>query len=106
MKKIIISFLMLLIICSCSSQFDKETWLKEPEKRQDMVSSLTNKFKLKGMTENEIIDLLGEPAEKLSEPSRQFLYYIGSAGLGIKVTLLQLQLDENGKVESHDIIYK
>ncbi len=106
MKAIIISFLMLLILCSCSSQFDQETWLKEPEKRQDMVSSLTNKFKLKGMTESEIIELLGEPEEKLSEPSRQLLYYIGSAGLGVKVTLLQLQLDESGKVESHDILYK
>ncbi|MMZ69771.1 hypothetical protein D1872_326720 [compost metagenome] len=58
------------------------------------------------MTENEIIDLLGEPAEKLTEPSRQFLYYIGSVGLGVKVNLLQLHFDEDGKVESHDIIYK
>ncbi|MFC4601408.1 hypothetical protein [Cohnella hongkongensis] len=105
MKKIIISILMVLVLCSCS-RFDQETWLKEPEKRYDMVSSLTSKYKLKGMTENEIIDLLGEPAEKLTEPSRQFLYYIGSAGLGVKVTLLQLHLDENGRVESHDIIYK
>lgn len=105
MKKIIISFLMVLILCSCS-QFDQEAWLKEPEKRHDMMGSLTSKYKLKGMTENEIIDLLGEPAEQLTEPSRQFLYYIGSAGLGVKVTLLQLHFDENGKVESHDIIYK
>jgi len=71
-----------------------------------MIGNLTSKYKLKVMTENEIIDLLGEPAEKLTEPSPQFLYYIGSAGLGVKVTLLQLHFDENGKVESHDIIYK
>lgn len=105
MKKIIISFLMVLILSSCS-HFDQETWNKEPEKRDGMISSLTSKYKLKGMTENEIIDLLGEPAEKLTEPSRQFLYYIGSAGLGVKVNLLQLHFDEDGKVESHDIIYK
>lgn len=106
MKKIIISFLMVLILCSCG-QFDQETWLKEPEKRQDMLGSLTSKYNLKGMTENEVIDLLGEPAQKLNEPSPQFLYYIGSAGLmGVKVTLFQLQFDENGKVESHDITYK
>ncbi|MFX3634718.1 MAG: hypothetical protein ACE3L7_23030 [Candidatus Pristimantibacillus sp.] len=105
MKKIIISFLLVLILCSCS-RFDQETWLKEPEKRHDMVSSLTSKYKLKDMTENEIIDLLGEPSEKLTEPSRQFLFYIGSAGLGVKVTLLQLHFDENGKVESHNIINK
>lgn len=101
MKKIIISFLLVLMLCSCS-RFDQETWLNEPEKRQGMVSSL----KLKGMTESEIIDLLGEPAEKLTDPSRQFLFYIGSAGLGVKVTLLQLHFDKNGNVESHDIIYK
>lgn len=101
MKKIIISFLLILMLCSCS-RFDQETWLNEPEKRQDMLSSL----KLKGMTESEIIDLLGEPAEKLTDPSRQFLFYMGSAGLGVKVTLLQLQFDKNGNVESHDIIYK
>jgi len=71
-----------------------------------MVSSLISKYKLKGMTENEIFDLLGEPSEKLTDPSRQFLYYIGSAGLGVKATLLQLYFDEDGKVESHDIIYK
>lgn len=97
---------MLLILCSCNSQFDKERWLKEPEGRQDMVNGLTSKYKLEGMTKNEIIDLLGEPAEKLIEPSQKFLYYIGSAGLGVKVTLLQLHFDQNGNVESHDIIYK
>lgn len=101
MKKIIISFLLILILCSCN-RFDQETWLNEPEKRQNMVGSL----KLKGMNESEIIDLLGEPAEKLTDPSRQFLFSIGSAGLGVKVTLLQLHFDKNGNVESHDIIYK
>lgn len=105
MKKIAISFLLVAILCSCSS-FDQDTWLKEPDKRHDMVSSLTSKYKLKGMIESEVIDLLGEPAEKLTEPSRQFLYYIGGAALGVKVTLLQLHFDKNGKVESHDIVYK
>lgn len=105
MKKIIFSVVLLLLLCSCS-QFDQETWKKEPEKRQDMIGSLTSNYKLKGMTENEIIDLLGNPGEKITEPSPQYLYYIGTAGLGVKVTLLQLQFDENGKVETHDIIYK
>ena len=71
-----------------------------------MVSNLTSKYKLKGMTEGEVIDLLGEPGEKLTVPSREFLYYVGSAGLGVKVTLLQLHFDENGKVESHNITYR
>lgn len=47
-----------------------------------MVQSLINKYELKGMTEAEIIDLLGEPAQKLDQPSRQYVYYLGKAGLG------------------------
>lgn len=72
-----------------------------------MIGSLTSKYKLKGMTEREVIDLLGEPSQKVSDPSRQFLYNAGPAGLfGIKVQVFQLIFDENGKVESYDIIYK
>ncbi|WP_249900267.1 hypothetical protein [Paenibacillus sp. PK3_47] len=96
---------MMLILCSCGG-FDRDTWLTEPEKRDSMVSNLTSQFKLEGMTESEIVDLLGEPDQKLTEPPMQYLYYTGTAGLGVKVALLQLLFDEEGKVESHDTIYK
>jgi len=106
MKKIILSCLVLLILSSCSSrQFDQEAWMKEPEKRSGMVSSLTGKYELKGMTETEIIDLLGEPEEKLDEPSRQYVYYLGRAGLGVDDSLLRLSFDENGELESHRVTH-
>ena len=104
MKKIVLSFLALLILCSCGNQpFDQEAWLKEPEKRQGMMSSLTKKYELKGMTEKEVVNLLGEPAQKLDEPSRQYVYYLGRAGLGVDDSLLRLSFNENGEVEDHQV---
>ncbi|WP_091182724.1 hypothetical protein [Paenibacillus catalpae] len=103
MKKIVLSFLLLVILCSCSSQFNKETWLEEPDKRNDMVHSLIKMYELKGMTETEIIDLLGEPAEKREEPSRQFVYYLGRAGLGVDDSLMRLNFNKNGELESHEV---
>jgi hypothetical protein len=105
MKKIVLSVLLLLILCSCSSQFNKETWLKEPDKRNDMVQSLINKHELKGMTEAEVIDLLGEPAQKLDEPYRQYVYYLGRAGLGVDDSLLRLNFNKNGELESHEVTH-
>ncbi|MHA6484282.1 hypothetical protein ACX1C1_20520 [Paenibacillus sp. strain BS8-2] len=64
------------------------------------------KYNLEGMTEEELIEVLGEPAETLDEPSRQLLYFVGYAGSGVKVSLLQFQFDEQGKLDRHDIIYK
>lgn len=104
MKQMIISFMMLFLLCSCSSRFDQESWLHEPEKREDMVSSLTSQYTLEGMTENEIIDLLGEPAEKLTEQSREFLYFMGYTG--VSVVLFQIQINQSGIVESYDVIFK
>ncbi|MEK3884066.1 hypothetical protein [Paenibacillus sp. PL2-23] len=105
MKKLIVSISIIIVLCSCN-QFDQDTWLKEPEKRHVMMDSLTRQYPFKGLTDNEVISLLGDPAEERTEPSRQFLYDMGSAGLGVKVTLLELTFDENGKVVSHDIIYR
>lgn len=106
MKKIIVSCILLLLLCSCT-RFDQDTWLNEPEKRQEMISSLTSNYNLINMTENEIIDLLGEPAQKLSTPSTQFLYYAGGAGFfGINVAVFQITFNDSGRVESHDIIFK
>ena len=121
MKKIIILVMVVIILCSCSrlnerdqseqsnqsEQFDQQLWLNEPEQRESLVRSLTNNYQLKGMTEEEIIDLLGEPDQIISESSKQYLFFIGYGGfVGINVSLLQLQFDANGKVESHSVIHK
>lgn len=105
MKKIFLSLLLLLILCACGSSFDKEQWLSEPETRNSMVNSLTNKYELEGMTEKEIIDLLGEPAQKLDEPARHFVYYLGRAGLGVDDSLLKLHFNQDGELESHELTH-
>ncbi|NIK80481.1 hypothetical protein FHS15_005671 [Paenibacillus castaneae] len=105
MKKIILSLLAVLFLCSCQNQFNTDSWLEDPEKRNSMVYNLLDKYELKGKTENEIISLLGEPGEKLDEPVLEYVYYLGRAGLGVSDSLLKLQFDLNGKVESHRITY-
>lgn len=105
MKKIFLSLILLLILSSCSNQFNKEKWLEAPEKRNSMVYSLINKYELEGMTETEIVNLLGEPAEKLDEPDRQYVYYLGRAGLGVDDSLLRLSFNQNGELESHEITH-
>ncbi|NUU74449.1 hypothetical protein [Paenibacillus xylanilyticus] len=104
MKRMMLSVLLLLILSACNNnQFDKETWLTEPEKRNSMVYSLKNKYELIGMTETEIIDLLGEPAQKVNEPSLQYVYYMGRAGYGVDDSLLRLNFNKDSEIESHEV---
>ena len=106
MKKMLLSIAILLILCACTNnRFDQETWLNEPEKRNSMVHSLINQFELVGMTETEIIALLGEPAQKVDEPSRQYVYYLGRAGLGVDDSLLRLNFNNDSEIESHEVTH-
>jgi hypothetical protein len=106
MKKFVFASLLLLILCSCSStSFNKETWSNEPEKRNGILQSLVKQHELKGMTEADIIDLLSEPAQKLDEPSRQFIYYLGRAGFGVDDSLLRLYFNEEGMVKRYEVTH-
>src|SRR5690606_37350731 len=89
------------------AQFDQNAWLNEPENRDSMLSSLTDNYKLEGMTEEEITVLLGKPDQIISETSTKYLYFISYGRfVGINASLLQLQFNGNGKVESHSIVHK
>lgn len=69
--------------------FTVEKWLKSPDDRTNMVDDLLEKHKLIGMTEEEIISLLGEEESyantktsfKISnayfDPENTVVYYIG-----------------------------
>lgn len=105
MKKVFVSLLLLLILCACGTPFSSEQWLAEPDSRNSMVDSLINNHKLEGMTEKEIVDLLGEPAQKLDEPARQFVYYLGRAGLGVDDSLFKLHFNQNGELKSYEITH-
>jgi len=62
--------------------------------RWDMMNSLRNNYELVGMTEVEIIELLGEPSHK-SESIKS--YYLGYSKYGINTGTLTLRF-ENGRI--------
>jgi hypothetical protein len=85
--------------------FDSEKWKNwreteaEMSLRWDMVSDLQDKHQLDGMTENEIIELLGEPRRK---SSIEWTYHLGMARQGIDTGTLRLTF-ENGRVKNHHV---
>ncbi|MFB9324553.1 hypothetical protein ACFFSY_01190 [Paenibacillus aurantiacus] len=105
MKQIVLALLVLLVLCSCRNQFDQTAWFDEPDQRSGMVEDLIHTYELIGMTENGIIQLLGKPEHKQDEPARQFVYYLGRAGLGVDDRLLRLDFNANGEVEHHEITH-
>jgi hypothetical protein len=87
------------------TDFDSEKWKKwemtesEMTLRWDMIDDLQEDHELVGMTEEEIIKLLGEPDSK---SSAEWAYDLGMARKGIDTGTLSLTF-ENGKVKSHDV---
>lgn len=67
--------------------------------RWDMVDDLQNNYELDGMTETEIIKLLGEPESKTII---EWIYDLGMARRGINTGTLSLTF-ENGKVKTHHV---
>ncbi|WP_150275956.1 lipoprotein [Paenibacillus tepidiphilus] len=101
MKKIVLAITLLLILSACSTEFSKQSWLDNREERSGMVSSLLQKHELTGMTEAEVIKLLGEPEQIKSEPT-EYVYYLGRAGLGVDDLLFRLTFDEDGRLAAHE----
>jgi len=99
-----LSVVLLLVLSACGAiAFDSDKWKDKPGERDRMVSSLLHTHELVGMTEDEIITLLGKPDEKKEEPDNEFVYLLGRAGLGVDDNLLILKFTEQGKLESHHI---
>lgn len=86
-------------------QFDSEKWKNWTETettlslRWDMMNSLRNNYDLKGMTINQIIDLLGEPNSKTKN---EFGYYLGYSKRGINTGRLTIKF-ENNKVVAYSV---
>lgn len=84
-----ITFLIFFSIFRYQHTFTTQKWIKAPEDRTKIVVDLLNKHKLVGMTEAEIISLLGEEDSyantktsfKISrtyfEPESTIVYYLG-----------------------------
>jgi hypothetical protein len=87
------------------TKFDSEMWKNWEESedemslRWNMITDLEDHYKLPGMTDEEIVDLLGESGAK---SNIEWTYYLGIAGRGIDTSTLRLTF-ENGKVKSYQI---
>ena len=67
--------------------------------RWDMTHDLQEEHQLDGITEEQIIELLGEPGSK---SDAEWTYDLGMARSGIDTGTLSLTF-ENGKVKTHNI---
>ncbi|WP_071458476.1 hypothetical protein [Bacillus massilinigeriensis] len=87
-------------------KFDQEKWLKNPDKRVDMVDHLLAEENLKGMTKAEIVDLLGKVEENAyyKEPNN-IVYYLGPERGFIRIDSewLVIWLDDKEKVTDYEI---
>jgi len=87
-------------------RFDSDKWKNWTESetewslRWDMMNSLRNNYKLKGMTKDEIIGLLGEPESKTEV---EFGYYLGYSKRGINTGRLTIKFDKNNTVIDYSV---
>ncbi|HLV40679.1 MAG TPA: hypothetical protein VKY37_00240 [Brumimicrobium sp.] len=82
--------------------FDSNKWKNWAEKkatinnRWDMRNDLILNYGLVGMTQSEVVNLLGEPRESFKVKS-EYIYFLGMARFGIDTGSLTLKF-KNGKV--------
>jgi hypothetical protein len=87
------------------TDFDSDKWkswtMTEDEMtlRWDMTHDLQEEHQLDGMTEEQIIELLGQPGSK---SDIEWTYDLGMARSGIDTGTLSLTF-ENGKVKTHNV---
>ena len=63
-----------------NSTFSQERWERYPDMRYYMIEDLEKKHTIIGMTEEEILELLGEPTYAYTDSNpryRHYKYYIG-----------------------------
>lgn len=84
------------------ARFDKHLWqaanlnLEENwSLRWDMMNDLRNRYKLVGMTKNEILALLGSPGYKINS---EFSYYLGYSKTGINTGSLTITFNDQAVV--------
>ncbi len=109
-KKILVIILILFIIAivalSCfyyhitaEREFSVQKWDTDIWHRERMVKSLTEKYNLYGMTDEEIVKLLGKNG--LVENSH-YTYYVGKSYCG--PVIFGISFDDNNKVEGYSVI--
>ncbi|EEL39234.1 Uncharacterized protein BC141101_03035 [Bacillus toyonensis] len=102
-----------LIVCAVqlsmneyTSNFNRDRWLNDEEKRVHMVDDFMQKYKLIGKSNEEITQLLGTPTETRNEEEGVItLYYLGTERGFIPIDSEQLifQFDRDGRVLTYKV---
>ncbi|MGX5640316.1 hypothetical protein [Bacillus toyonensis] len=102
-----------LIVCAVqlsmneyTSNFNRDRWLNDEEKRVHMVDDFMRKYKLIGKSNEEITQLLGTPTETRNEEEGVItLYYLGTERGFIPIDSEQLifQFDRDGRVLTYKV---
>lgn len=84
------------------SIFDPERWVHK-ENRIHMVDHLTTRYQLKGMTQAEVMDLLGKPDRVIKRKKHIIVYDLGFEPMRIDPSTLDIWLDSKGRVIKYQI---
>ncbi len=76
---IMINCFIYLGVNSYISDFSREKWDSNEKLRIHMISDLEREYQLIGKSENEIIDLLGDPTYIHDDGEHRYEYYIGDS---------------------------
>ena len=90
--------------------FTVKKWMENPDDRYKIVSNMLSKYEIVGMTEKEIIELLGEEYENAPESFKQprgeipdgnsLMYYLGVDFMNDNWLIITI---EEGRATSHEI---
>ncbi|MED3087278.1 hypothetical protein [Bacillus toyonensis] len=113
MLRVMIVGIIPLIVCAVqlsmndyTSNFNRDRWLNDEEKRVHMVDDFMRKYKLIGKSNEEITQLLGTPTETRNEEEGVItLYYLGTERGFIPIDSEQLifQFDRDGRVLTYKV---
>ncbi|EEL33431.1 hypothetical protein bcere0019_33570 [Bacillus cereus Rock3-28] len=113
MLRVMIVGIIPLIVCAVqlsmneyTSNFNRDRWLNDEEKRVHMVDDFMQKYKLTGKSNEEITQLLGTPTETRNEEEGVItLYYLGTERGFIPIDSEQLifQFDRDGRVLKYKV---
>lgn len=96
-----------LLLCGCekSDTFTTERWLNDPENRTAIIDDLLANYPLVGMTEQEIIDLLGKNTNtSYFKADNRFVYRLGDERGLMSIDSEWLLIDfENGIVADYSV---
>ncbi|PGD06834.1 hypothetical protein [Bacillus toyonensis] len=113
MLRVMIVGIIPLIVCAVqlsmneyTSNFNRDRWLNDEEKRVHMVDDFMRKYKLIRKSNEEITQLLGTPTETRNEEEGVItLYYLGTERGFIPIDSEQLifQFDRDGRVLTYKV---